>query len=188
MDSVSNQVTKLASNASPAERKKILNTLDDLYQEVETPENARFRLQTRACQPHPLHLPLKVFCTYMLTCHTREQVLQGAMLATADDLRIFHRLSESETPLTTSQLAEKSGASPALLSKAYSYSGSFFSHPERETTPGVKRDYRLTASLVRVLRYLASCRFIEQLDENTFAAKRLTKTLGTDEFHGDLQL
>lgn len=61
MESVSDQVTKLAANASPAERKKILDTLESLYQTVETPENARFRLQMRACQSHPLLLPLKEF-------------------------------------------------------------------------------------------------------------------------------
>lgn len=65
MESVSDQVRKLAANASPAERKQILNTLDDLHQEVEAPESARFRLQTRACEPpFPLPPPLEVSMSY----------------------------------------------------------------------------------------------------------------------------
>lgn len=36
------------------------------------------------------------------------------MTKTADDLRIFYHLAASEKPLTTNELAEKTGASPSL--------------------------------------------------------------------------
>lgn len=49
MDSVCDQVTKLAANASVGERKQILSTLQSLYHTVETPQDARLRIQSRAC-------------------------------------------------------------------------------------------------------------------------------------------
>ncbi|PCG99020.1 O-methyltransferase, family 2 [Penicillium occitanis (nom. inval.)] len=91
MDSIVEQVQKLAATADEAGRKKLLDSLRDLSYAIETPYDTLQRFAG-------LHLQITV-----------------ARIGV--DLGIFDALNETKEPLSVVTLAEKTGAAPELLGR-----------------------------------------------------------------------
>ncbi|CZT06304.1 related to O-methyltransferase [Rhynchosporium agropyri] len=95
MESIKNQITDLASKSDNAGRMEILSALRGLQCSLETPYQTQMRL-------YDLHF-------------------QIAMTRVGCDLGLFKTLSESETPVTVQDLANKTGAAPQLLGRILRY-------------------------------------------------------------------
>lgn len=106
MDAAFDQIRALAKNADEAARKKILDGLRDLTYSIETPQDSVQRI---------------IFYVSLVVCiGTVAKGQQNFRLAAARigmDLKLFDILAESPKALTVSELSEKTGAAPLLLSR-----------------------------------------------------------------------
>ena len=91
MDSIIAQVKTLVDGASLEARRKVVDSLRDLALSLEGPEDTYNRMETT--------------------------FLDAAMAKVALDLKLFDILSANKGAMTTSELAEKTGAAPVLLSR-----------------------------------------------------------------------
>ncbi|KUJ08091.1 o-methyltransferase-like protein [Mollisia scopiformis] len=95
MEAISAQILALAKTADQAGRRKVLDTLKSLQNEIETPYDTIWRLGGVQ--------------------------LQISLARVGIDLGIFEALKASEQPLGVDTLAEKNGASPELLGRILRY-------------------------------------------------------------------
>ena len=91
MEAITSQAKNLVKGASDEARRKVVDSLRDLALSLEGPEDTYNRMET----------------SYMET----------AMAKVGFDLKLFDTIVANKGPITTSELAEKTGAAPLLLGR-----------------------------------------------------------------------
>ena len=91
MNSIVSQVKSLVAGVDDEARRKVIDSLRDLAYSLETPEETYNRLEIAP--------------------------MECALAKTATDLNLFSLILENKGPITTSELAEKTGVAPLLLGR-----------------------------------------------------------------------
>lgn len=95
LDQIVEQIKKAAATADTATHEKLINTLQHLTVQLESPSETVQRILYQALHP--------------------------AICRAGNNLNLFEILSENDSPMTTIELAEKTKCDPALLSMHYWY-------------------------------------------------------------------
>lgn len=98
------------------------------------------------------------------------QHLQTAGARIGADLKIFSAVAQSEKPLTTSELAQLSGAAPELM-------GMYFRLLLKNTADSFQG---------RILRYLASVGMVKEESKDTYSANNITKVLADPNYEAGI--
>ncbi|KAL4789688.1 S-adenosyl-L-methionine-dependent methyltransferase [Aspergillus venezuelensis] len=135
MDAKINQIKSLASGADEAQRKQILVSLREVADSIESPNDTLQRLIY-------LGLPL-------------------SMIRTGLDLNVFQHLAKSETPVSVSELATKTGAAPSLLTRILRYLASIGTIKETGkdtfTSNNITKTLTLTGAPEGIRTYFDTC-------------------------------
>ena len=91
MDSLISQIMTLSQGATEDVRRKTIDSLRDLALSLETEEDTHYRLEAGA--------------------------MDLTMTKIGTDLKLFEILKDHKAPMTTEELAQKTGAAPLLLSR-----------------------------------------------------------------------
>lgn len=105
MEAITSQIRDLFTKADEEGRKKLKTGLNNLYQELETDWEIIMDLGTTVDSPH--HMKIHEL--------TSMQYAKLSIAKVGMDLQLFKMLQESDTPLGTAALVNKTGASPRLL-------------------------------------------------------------------------
>lgn len=98
------------------------------------------------------------------------QHLQTAGARIGADLKIFSSVAQSEKPLTTSELAQLSGAAPELM-------GMYFRLSLRNPANNFQG---------RILRYLASVGMVKEESKDAYSANNITKVLADPNYQAGI--
>ena len=114
MDEFIAQAQNLIANTNEAGRKKVLDTLRNTMYSLELHEDTVSRVMFLVRSSGCIGRGNKPFDPYF---HATQN-LQLSIVRVAIDLQLFQHLKDSETPLTTAQLAGKTGADRVLLGES----------------------------------------------------------------------